>query len=85
MKKIAYLLIAPYLLIDACSSARLEHKDTRSEGAAAARVARAASTPQPNKTIVIQYSETENDGFIMNRRFAEQIDQDIKKRIKQHR
>lgn len=85
MNKILYLTIAPLLLIDACSSARLEKKDTTVEPTANARVVRATeSRNHPQRTILIKYSETENDGFILSRRFAEQIDQSIQNRIKAH-
>lgn len=81
MKKISYLIIAPFLLIDACTSARLEKANTEVVAAHAPATAPkpctsallSAAEPHHKKVIVINYSQTEDEGYTLSTRLHTEV------------
>lgn len=76
MKKINYLIIAPLLLVDACTTARLEKTDTAVQPLKATATAcmpqrsvpHRTGEPHHKKVIVINYDQTEDEGYTLSTR-----------------
>ena len=81
MKKLSYLIIAPLLLVDACTAARLEKTDTAVQPVKAPASVPAphvsaplgAGEPHHKRVIVINYSQAEEEGYALSTRLDTEV------------